>query len=141
MRRKSVCILIVVLGLLLLPGCVDLYANSRPGLNEDERWISEEPEMNFAWVEDVGFCGELTIDGQALPLEVCFDYGTGMDVYPFDPQKETVSLDNLLFRGQCSFRRNKVTMEVVLDQASIFEDELPTITFVRQEKQKDGTWK
>lgn len=128
---RFVFIALLTLGLLLLCGCVDFYYNRRPQMNENERWVAEEIEMYFKWDEEENFVGELTVDGKAQKILVAFDYGTGIEVYPFVGSK--ANLRNRLFYSNCDFGKDKIVTTMQMDDADLFDGELPTITFVRQE--------
>lgn len=130
--------------LLALSGCgVDFYCDRRPAVDENARWVCEDPEMWFS-VSDVGHEGELVLGGEIIPIAVCFDYGTGMDVFPLDAVDDVIHADMRIFKGSCRFGRSEYsdfTMTVMKDQPHPFGDKPPTFRFVCQRKQEDGTWK
>lgn len=138
--KKLACLSLAVFCLLFFCGCgVDWYAGQRPALNADERWVSEAPEMYFTWDEERGgHLGEITINGVKQEVLVLFDYGKGVNINQFN---EAPASKDRLFRGQCKFGKNKLEVAVVTDDKDLFDGDLPVMTFVRQERQEDGTWK
>lgn len=122
----------------LCAGCgVDLYADRRPKANANERWVSEDPEMYFTWSEEAGgFLGEITVHETTTAVRVCFDYGRGMDV--IDPALKGFHSDMCLFQCDCKFGKDTLVAEVTRDDKNIFDGELPTFTFVREEVQGDA---
>lgn len=147
MKRRHFLCLLVALGCLLgLSGCgVDFYCDRRPAADEDARWVCEAPEMWFSFVPNVGHRGELVLDGETIPVAVCFNYGTGMDVFPLEAiTAEGIWSEARIFMGNCDFgwdEYSDFTMAVVKDRSHPFGDEPPTFRFVCQRRQEDGTWK
>lgn len=127
----------LLLCFVFLCGCVDFYAGQRPMDNTNERWVSEDPEMYFQWVENIGHRGEITIDGNITKVDVLFDYGNGVHV---DCSNDSLAPNDRLFRGECKFGKEKLIITVISDDANLFNGDFPTITFIRQELQEDGTF-
>ncbi len=122
----------------LCTGCgVDLYAGRRPKANANERWVAEDPEMYFAWNEGNGHLGEITVHETTTAVIVAFDYGTGMDVFPYDPTAETLDGGTRLFRCDCEFGEDTLVATVTHDDKNVFDGELPTFTFEREEIEGD----
>lgn len=142
MLKKRLCAIVAAACLLLsLSGCgVDLYHNWRPDSNPNERWISGDPEMYFTWEDGLGHYGELTRDGQTTEVKVLFNYGTGMGVFPLDPDAESLRSSDQLFRCDCAFGKNTLVATVTRDDQNVFGGELPTFIFQRCGLQEDGTF-
>ena len=131
MRKKFYLLGAMLLCFVLLCGC-DVYAGKRPEANPNERWVCEDPQMYFTWTDDVGcHWGEITIDGITNKVNVLFDYGTGADIVRFG--ETYISDDTMLFRGQCKFGKDKLVIKVTNDYANLFNGDLPSLVFTRQE--------
>lgn len=137
MRKKIIRLGSISICLALLCGCgVDFYAGRRPAARSDEQWVSEDPPMYFTWNEEAGgHWGEITTDGVTRKVLVLFDYGTGMIVAEDGESRFLEECE--LFRGNCKFGKDRVTVKVKRDQAGLFGEDLPTITFERQVKEDE----
>lgn len=142
MSRRHITAAILALACLCLGLCGGCPAPSNylwsPKADANERWVSEDPEMYFTWSEEAGgHWGELTVDGTTTAVEVAFDYGTGMEVFLYDPAAEVLDSDMELFQCDCKFGKDTLVAEVTRDDKNVFDGELPTFTFVREEVQGD----
>lgn len=141
--RRLLCLLVALGCLLGLSGCPSLsrfLGYESPAADETARWVCEDPEMWFTFVPDEGHRGELVLDGETIPVDVCFDYGDGVDVFP----SGAVDANTRIFTGDCRFGRggySDFTVTVREDQPHPFGEDPPVFEFVCQRKQEDGTWK
>ncbi len=141
-NRRHITASILALACLCLGLCGGCPALSNyfwsPEADPNERWVSEDPEMYFTWNEEAGgHWGEITIHETTTAVIVAFDYGTGMDVYPYDPTAEGIDAWTRLFRCDCEFGEDTLVATVIRDDKNVFDGELPTFTFEREEIQGD----
>ncbi len=97
-------------------------------------WVSKDPEMWFSWdEEDPGFQGELVIGQDTLSIGVGFRGGVA-DVLCFESSDEALT-GRTLFGGGFKLEEERFTIEVDRDNVGLFDEDLPTITFQKQERQ------
>lgn len=133
-------IVIVCFEAVAVSGC-DFYSRQHPDTDPQVQWVSEVPNMSFAWDEENGgHRGELVIEGNTSLIGVGFR-SEHMDVRCEDPE----SYGSTLFGGKCKFGKNQITLSVMHDNADIFGGDLPTIVFKKknkdegEESQADGS--
>ena len=141
-NRRHITASILALACLCLGLCGGCPALSNyfwsPEADPNERWVSEDPEMYFTWSEEAGgHWGEITIHETTTDVLVLFDYGTGMVVAEYDPAAEIIGDEATLFRCDCKFGEDTLVATVTRDDKNVFDGELPTFTFEREEIQED----
>lgn len=118
---------LLLIAALLLCGC-DVFAGKRPPDYPNSRWVCEEPRM------------ELFTDERGNPVCVV---GSGEDAQEYDvfftpgdtlylSIKDSVSSEDFVFKGECTFGSEKMTVRVFADKDQLFHGAYERIVFFRQ---------
>ena len=126
---KIIQSIIISVMILSLCGCVDLYGRFKPNSDPNEKWISKDTNIYFGWNEEKDcLYGKVPLNGETIDIYVDFNYGAGIYFYRYGDGN--LSRDNLLFTGQCTFRKGKIIVKDI--NPNIFGEEVTKITFIRE---------
>ena len=130
MKKNTALILCLCFLALSFSGC---SRPAGPDPNPTDMWISDDPEISFvAYDEDKGYpVGEMNIDGEIIEIEIQFDYGSGMYIYPTERESEAYGYYDLLLQGTVQVRKDQLTFNITWRQDGIWED-IDTVTFYRE---------
>lgn len=128
-------LLLVVLLVCLVSGCdPDLW--KYPDDDPQVQWVSEDPNMSFAWDEEEGgLQGKLVAEDSTWQIGVGFR-ASRMSVICLDSEKEDL-FRRELFGGKCKFEEEQITLSVAYDDIDIFGGDLPTIVFEKRVQGED----
>lgn len=129
MRSKLIknILLILVIGVIFC-GC-DVYAGKRPNAYRNSKWVSEDPQIELV-VDSKGYIACFIGEGEGQQeYDVLFTYGREII---FIEQNSSSSKD-FLFRGECFFGEEKMTVRVYAAEDQLFYGQYETLVFVRQE--------
>ena len=128
-RLLKVLLPILLIGLLLC-SC-DVYAGERPNDYYNSKWICEDPRIEII-IDSVGLSTCVVgSGGDQQELTVVFSYGDEV-LFAKIPQNAVASSKDVVFKGECSFGREKMTVRVYADEDQLFHGEYETLVFVRQ---------
>lgn len=138
-RIKLVSVITAALALMIVALIVffpvgiqnDRYNGKRPTDKEPANWITKDKSSWF-FVKDESICfGELTFNGETLPVYYDFEHNNLISVYAND--KEQVKIHNneifveeetLVFFGKCKFKKSKVIISLYREDNPDYTEEL-----------------
>lgn len=142
MKRYTALFLLLILLSGLFTGCDIPDAEYRPR-EHGYKWVCDEIDMWFLRVDhgqNYHFIGELTLEGETIPIRVIFPIGGGTDVYDFAGMDDLVlHNENMRFYGRSRFRDGLFTIKVNKEYTDYvgFEE----LTFNRLElDEEDFNW-
>lgn len=131
-------ILITCLEVFVVSGCEGIHLWQYPARDPQVQWVSENPNMYFAWDEENGGQrGKLIVGENIWLVEVGFRPNC-ISVLCLSSDNENL-IGKVLFDGDCKYGESEITVSVTNDDANIFEGDLPTIVFEKKEKNEGET--
>ena len=125
-RLIRTAFLALLIGVLLC-GC-DVYAGKRPPDYRNSTWICEKPYIELH-VDESGYTLCIIGSGEdRREYDVFFTPGDKL----FLSVKDSKSSEDFVFKGECSFGREIMTVRVHAAEDQLFYGEYETLVFVRQ---------
>lgn len=130
MKKNAALILCLCFLALSFSGC---HGPAGPDRNSNVIWISDDPEISFIVFDEreESPSGEMNINGEIVEIDVLFDYGSGMFIFPFERESEGYSDEELLLQGTVQVRKDQLTFNITWRKDDIWED-IDTVTFYRE---------
>jgi len=125
----AILLILLVLSSCIGWGSVDYYSGKRPSDENNVIWVSQNPDIWFI-VQDNQCYGEMNLYGEITKIEVKFDYGKGITVFP----DHTNRGDLWMFMGQWNYTtgNNMFTMKVTNNGKGILDDSQNTLVFTKE---------
>ncbi|MCL1866142.1 MAG: hypothetical protein FWF82_01900 [Oscillospiraceae bacterium] len=136
MKNMKKLIALLLVSMILLSAC-DIYAGKRPLDVNNVKWVSQNPDIWFI-VQDFHCFGEMNLDGEIINIEVPFDYGKGVTVFPDLCEFG----DEWLFIGEWEYKMGDSTFvfNVKNNEKGVLDDSVKTITFTKENYDTGIRW-
>lgn len=118
---------LLLIAALLLCGC-DVFAGKRPPDYPNSRWVCEEPRMELFTDERGNPVCVVGSGEEQRTYEALYTYGDDLIL----AELGTSSSEFFVFRGDCSFGSEKMTVRVLADKDQLFHGAYERIVFFRQ---------
>ena len=133
--RKGWMICALLLVLILMCGC-DVYAGKRPNDYPDSVWYCNEENMRIIVNADgtsyFTFGEEIETRKDDPEYTVLFSYGDEILIVHDPTDREYISSEDTVMKGECSFSSKKLKVRIVMDNLFDGKYHMQTLIFYRQ---------
>ncbi len=136
-KKKIFVLLCIIFTIVIISGCI-ARPKLRPQRNSDEIWVCKEIDNTyFYWDEELrSFIGKISYDDVSMDFVLGGSSGLGVSfINRSIIEKGKKEIEDTFMHGLADYQKNLMPVEITEDKLNILKGEVPTLTFVPQNKE------